>query len=110
VYNLRFAATRSRATAKIPPAGSDCHTMDSEFLQDIALFREWRPEPVWPLAEGLQDAALSFVGRLGAADKRTASNIKPQDPVGVPRNADPDAFSDFALADLVRAVAIAREP
>jgi hypothetical protein len=43
VYNLR-PPREARATAKLPRADGDCHTMDSEFLQDIALFREWRRE------------------------------------------------------------------
>src|ERR1700730_15390003 len=44
----RSVATRSRAHRQASPADGDCHTMDSEFLQDIALFREWRREAILP--------------------------------------------------------------
>jgi hypothetical protein len=101
----------ARVTAKLPPAGGDCHTMESEFLQDIALFREWRRAATLAAnRRAARDAALSFVERLGAADERIASNIKPQNPLRIPRNADPHAFSDFPLADLARLSVIARDP
>jgi len=56
-----------------------------------------RPEPASVLA------GLSFHQRPWAADERTPPKIEPQQPVGVARNADPDAAPDFAGFGIVDA-------
>jgi hypothetical protein len=41
-------------------------------------------------------SGLLFIERSGTADERTVPKIKSQEPVRIPRNADPDALPDFA--------------
>jgi hypothetical protein len=80
------------------------------FCKILHSFENGAESPTYPLTEERQECAPSFVQRLGAADERTAPNIKSQHPVRIPRNADPDALPDFALADFARLPVIAREP
>ncbi len=57
-----------------------------------------------PLADGRQgmgrvregDCALLFPERSWTADERTVPEIKPQEPVRIPRYPDLDALPDFA--------------
>jgi hypothetical protein len=79
--------------------------MDSEFLQLSAIIL-LEPRAAIARTAGGRPAVLS-VERPGATHKWTAPKIKPQQPLRVPRNADPHALSDFPLADLAGLMAIA---
>src|SRR5215471_18990644 len=53
------------------------------------------PDPLSRREEG-DRGGLLLLERSWAADERTAPKIKSQEPVRIPRDADPDALADFA--------------
>ena len=93
----------------LDPTDSDCYSIGSEFPTRHSLFfSKTGARPL--LCISREHASLSRVERPRAADERTAPNVKPQHPLGVPRDADPDALADFPLADLAGVAIVARQP